>query len=302
LREHYRIEREPQLPVRSNITYFLYTHEKSDNAFLTNLGETGMTSMKIEQLFSVTDKVVLVTGGGRGIGRMIAQGFVENGARVYISSRKIDDLSSTVDELSPLGFCEFIQADLASTQGRQTLIDAIAEKENRLDVLVNNAGFGWVEPLDEFSEAGYDKVMDINVKALFFLTQGFLPLLEKSGSPTQRASIINVGSTEGNKITEQLNFNYGASKAAVHYLTRKFAFHLADRNIRVNAIAPGRFESRMQLELETAEGRELATESVPLKRIGEPSDMVAIAIYFASAASENVTGEVTTVDSGFHLL
>lgn len=169
-------------------------------------------------------------------------------------------------------------------------------------MLVNNAGFGWVEPLDEFSEAGFDKVMDINVKALFYLTQGFLPLLEASGTAERRTAVINVGSTEGNRLTPQLNFNYGASKAAVHYLTRKFAFHVAARNIRVNAIAPGAFESRMQPGLETEEGRAASVAGVPLKRIGEPTDMAAIAIYLASAASENVTGEVITVDAGYHLV
>ena len=260
-----------------------------------------MTSMMIEDLFAVRDKVIVVTGGGRGIGRMIAHGFVTNGARVYISSRKLDDLKTAGNEFAALGSCEVVQADLATGDGRQHLIDTITAREGKLDVLVNNAGFGWVEPLDEFSETGFDKVMDINVKALFYLTQGFLPLLEQSGTSTRRSSVINVGSTEGNKITPQLNFNYGASKAAVHYLTRILAFHLADRNIRVNAIAPGAFESRMQPNLETKEGRAASIAGVPLRRIGEPTDMAAVAIYLAAVASENVTGEIVTVDAGFHL-
>ncbi len=255
--------------------------------------------MKISELFSVADKVVVVTGGGRGIGKMIAQGFVENGAKVYISSRKLDDLTKTADEFKLLGFCEYVQADLTETEGRQALIDTIAESEGGLDVLVNNAGFGWVEPVEEFSEAGYDKVMDINVKAPFFLTQGFLPLLEKRGTPERRSSVINVGSSEAFKITPQLNFNYGASKAAIHYLTRKFAFHLSDRNVRFNTIAPGAFESRMQPTLVTEEGRSQMAARVPLRRIGAPSDMAGIALYFASAASENVTGAVTVVDAGW---
>ena len=132
-----------------------------------------MTSMMIEDLFAVRDKVIVVTGGGRGIGRMIAHGFVTNGARVYISSRKLDDLKTAGNEFAALGSCEVVQADLATGDGRQHLIDTITAREGKLDVLVNNAGFGWVEPLDEFSETGFDKVMDINVKALFYLTKGF---------------------------------------------------------------------------------------------------------------------------------
>ena len=260
-----------------------------------------MSGMKISELFSVADKVVVVTGGGRGIGKMIAQGFVENDARVYISSRKLDDLTKTVDEFKSLGFCECVQADLTTPEGRRVLIDTIAETEGGLDVLVNNAGFGWVEPFDEFSEVGYDKVMDINVKAPFFLTQGFMPLLESRGTPTRRSSVINVGSTEALKVTPQLNFTYGASKAAIHYLTRKFAFHLSDRNVRFNTIAPGAFVSRMQPTLFDEEGRRAKAAAVPLSRIGEPSDMAAIAIYFASSASENVTGAVSVVDAGYGL-
>ena len=260
-----------------------------------------MSSMKISDLFSVADKVVVVTGGGRGIGKMITQGFVENGARVYISSRKLEDLKKTADEFGSLGVCEYVQADLATKEGRQGLIDAIAEKEGGLDVLVNNAGFGWVEPFEEFSEEGYDKVMDINVKAPFFLTQGFMPLLEKRGRPERRSSVINVGSTEALKITPQENFNYGASKAAIHYLTRKFAFHFSDRNVRFNTIAPGAFVSRMQPTLFDEEGRRSKAAAAPLKRIGEPTDMAGIAIYFASPASENVTGAVAVVDAGWGL-
>ena len=204
-----------------------------------------MSSMKISDLFSVADKVVVVTGGGRGIGKMITQGFVENGARVYISSRKLEDLKKTADEFGSLGVCEYVQADLATKEGRQGLIDAIAEKEGGLDVLVNNAGFGWVEPLEEFSEEGYDKVMDINVK--------------------------------------------------------KFAFHFSDRNVRFNTIAPGAFVSRMQPTLFDEEGRRSKAAAAPLKRIGEPTDMAGIAIYFASPASENVTGAVAVVDAGWGL-
>ena len=257
-------------------------------------------TMKIQDLFSVDGKVVVVTGGGRGIGRMIVRGFVENGARVYICSRKVADLDATVDALSSLGFCRSVQVDLATSEGRAHLVESLGEAEGCVDTLVNNAGFGWVEPIDEFSEAGYDKVMDINLKAPFFLTREFLGLLKKNASATSPSTVINVGSTEGNVLTAQLNFNYGASKAGIHYLTRKFAYHFAPE-IRVNAIAPGAFESRMQPTFATDEGKRESAAGVPLKRIGEPEDMAAAAIYLASHASNNVTGEVITVDAGFHL-
>ncbi len=190
-----------------------------------------MSSMKISELFSVADKVVVVTGGGRGIGKMIAQGFVENGAKVYISSRKLDDLTKTADEFKLLGFCEYVQADLTETEGRQALIDTIAESEGGLDVLVNNAGFGWVEPVEEFSEAGYDKVMDINVKAPFFLTQGFLPLLEKRGTPERRSSVINVGSSEAFKITPPAEFQLRSEQGGDP---------LPDAEVRVPPLRPER--------------------------------------------------------------
>jgi NAD(P)-dependent dehydrogenase (short-subunit alcohol dehydrogenase family) len=183
-------------------------------------------SLKLEDMFGVDGKVVIVTGGSRGIGRMIAQGFVENGARVTITSRKVDQCDATADELSSLGHCVSIPADLSTSEGRERFIAAFREQETNLDVLINNAGAAWGAPFDEFPESGYDKVMDINVKAIFMLTQALLPMLENGASTDDPARVINVGSIDAMKVSFQDNYSYGASKAAVHWMTKNFALKL----------------------------------------------------------------------------
>jgi len=251
----------------------------------------------MKNLFDVSGKVALVTGGSRGIGEMIAEGYVANGVRTYISARKADACDATAARLSELGECISIPADLSTLDGIQHLADEIKSREGQLDILVNNAGATWGAPIEEFPEAAWDKVMDINVKGPFFLTQALLPLLEASASAEDPARIINVGSIDGLNVNKMGTYSYGPSKAAIHHLTRTLASHLADRHITANAIAPGPFPSKMTAGVQAAFGDEI-TAGVPLKRWGEPADMAGAAIYLASKAGAYVSGAVVPVDGG----
>ncbi len=251
----------------------------------------------MQNLFDLSGKVALVTGGSRGIGEMIAEGFVANGVRTYISSRKAEACDATAERLSEQGECVSIPADLSTNQGISALADEIKARESRLDILVNNAGATWGASIEKFPESGWDKIMDINVKGPFFLTQALLPLLEMSAKPEDPARIINVGSIDGINVNKLGTYSYGPSKAAIHHLTRTFASHLADRNITANAIAPGPFPSKMTAGIAQAMGDKIR-ENVPLKRWGEPEDMAGIAIFLSSKASAYVSGAVIPVDGG----
>jgi NAD(P)-dependent dehydrogenase (short-subunit alcohol dehydrogenase family) len=251
----------------------------------------------MKDLFSVRGKVALVTGGSRGIGFMIAQGFLENGAKVYIASRKQAELDQASAELGKLGPCTAFPADLSNEAGCRSLAQAVAAREGALHVLVNNAGANWAAPIAEYPDAGFDKVMDTNVKGVFHLTRFCLPMLEKAASADDPARVINVGSIDGLHVPAFETYAYPASKAAVHHLTRVLARQLAARHITVNAIAPGPFESKMMAEtLRRFEDAILAT--CPLRRIGRPEDMAGVAIYLASKAGSYVTGAVIPVDGG----
>jgi NAD(P)-dependent dehydrogenase (short-subunit alcohol dehydrogenase family) len=228
---------------------------------------------------------------------MIAEGFVENGVKTYISSRNVGACDATAERLSRQGRCIALPADLSTAEGISGLVAAIKRREARLDILVNNAGATWGAAIDEFPENGWDKIMAINVKSPFFLTQALLPLLEQAASPEDPARIIMVGSIDGLNVNRLPTFSYGPSKAAVHHLTRMLAAHLADRKITVNAIAPGPFPSKMMAHTLETMGEKIR-KSVPLKRIGEPGDMAGAAIYLASKASSYVTGVVIPVDGG----
>ena len=251
----------------------------------------------MDNLFDVSGKVALVTGGSRGIGEMIAEGFVAAGVRTYISARKADACDATAARLSEFGECISIPADLSSAEGIANLAGAIREREDRLDILVNNAGATWGAALEEFPEAAWDKVMDVNVKGPFFLTQALLPLLEAGATAADPARIINIGSIDGLNVNKLGTYSYGPSKAAVHHLTRTFASHLAERNITANAIAPGPFPSKMTAGIAKTMGDEIR-DHVPLKRWGEPADMAGTAIFLASKAGAYVSGAVIPVDGG----
>jgi NAD(P)-dependent dehydrogenase (short-subunit alcohol dehydrogenase family) len=251
----------------------------------------------MRDLFSVEGKVALVTGGSRGIGEMIAEGYVANGVRTYISARKVEACDATAGRLSKIGECISIPADLSTTEGIGALVNEIKTREQRLDILVNNAGATWGEPIEDFPESAWDKIMAINVKSPFFLTQALLPLLENAASSEDPARIIMVGSIDGLNVNQLPTFSYGPSKAAVHHLARTLASHLADRHITVNAIAPGLFPSRMTAGIIDAMGEKIV-QGTPLKRQGRPEDMAGVAIYLASRAASFVTGVVIPVDGG----
>lgn len=251
----------------------------------------------MKDLFDLQGKVALVTGGSRGIGEMIATGFVSNGVKTYISSRKADACDATAEKLSKIGECISIPADLSTIEGIDYLVSEIEKHEEKIHILVNNAGATWGAPIEDFPESGWDKVMTINVKSPFFLTKRMLKLLEASGDHKDPARVINIGSIDGLHVNPMDTYSYGPSKAAIHHLTRTLAQHLVGRHINVNAIAPGPFESHMMAYTLKNFGEQVIAR-VPRKRIGEPEDMAGAAIYLASKASSYVTGVVIPVDGG----
>jgi NAD(P)-dependent dehydrogenase (short-subunit alcohol dehydrogenase family) len=251
----------------------------------------------MKDLFEVSGKVALVTGGSRGIGEMIAEGYVANGVKTYISARKAEACNATAARLSEIGECISIPADLSTAAGIAELVEQIKSREDRLDILVNNAGAAWGEPIETFPEAAWDKVMTINVKSPFFLTRELLPLLENAAAAEDPARVIMIGSVDGINVNSRQTFAYGPSKAAVHHLARTLAAHLAPRNITANAIAPGLFPSNMTAGLMEHMGDEIVA-GTPLKRHGRPEDMAGVAIYLASKSASFVTGVVIPVDGG----
>ncbi|MFK7801360.1 MAG: SDR family oxidoreductase [Anaerolineae bacterium] len=262
-----------------------------------------MNTLTLSNLFSVKDKTVLVTGGSRGIGLMIAQAYVANGAKVYISSRKADVCEAVAAELTAGalngGQCIALPADLASNAGREALVDELKAKEESLDILFNNAGATWGAPFEEFPEVGYDKTMDINVKAIFLLTRDLMPMLKASGTKSDPARVVNIGSIDGIHVPIFNNFPYAASKAAVHQLTRVLAAELGKENITVNAIAPGFFPSKMtQFMIDDPDGLKQFESTCPLGRVGSPEDMGGLALFLGSRAGAYMNGAIVPIDGG----
>ena len=251
-------------------------------------------------LFSIEGKTALVTGGSRGIGKMIATGFVEAGAKVYIAARKHAASLETAAELSKIGECTAFEADLSSEEGCRALADEIASREEKLDILVNNAGATWAVPIEDFGDAAWDRALSVNVKGVFHMTRFLLPQLREAATPEDPARVINIGSIDGLRAPRMDTYSYSASKAAVHMLTRHLAAKLAP-SITVNAIAPGPFESKMMAETLRSFGDQIAA-SAPLKRIGRPDDMAGTAIFLASRAGSYLTGTVIPVDGGISTL
>jgi NAD(P)-dependent dehydrogenase (short-subunit alcohol dehydrogenase family) len=253
-------------------------------------------SSSASNLFSISGKTALVTGGTRGIGKMIAEGFIEAGAVVYISSRKADACAEVAAELSTKGVCIGIPANLSTESGCRGLANEMGLRVDRLDILVNNAGATWGAPLAEYDETAFERVLALNVKGVFHLTKFLLPLLQAAGTTEEPARIINVGSIEGFSVPLLENYAYSASKAAVHHLTRHLAKRLAPA-ITVNAIAPGPFQSKMMAATLDTFGEQIVA-SAPLKRIGRPDDIAGAAIYLSSRAGAYLTGAVIPVDGG----
>jgi len=249
--------------------------------------------MDCSSLFRLDGRIALVTGGSRGIGRMIAEGFLAQGATVYIAARKAAACVATAEELGPN--CIPLPVDVATVEGCRALAAALAEREARLDILVNNAGAAWGVAFEEFPEQGWDKVMDLNVKSPFFLTQALHPLLKAAGVD-RPAKVINISSIDGQRLNPWETYSYHASKAALIYLTKRMAARLVRDRINVTSIAPGAFASEMNRA--ARDHGDAVAQAIPAGRIGEPEDMAAAAIYLASRAGDYVVGETITVDGG----
>jgi NAD(P)-dependent dehydrogenase (short-subunit alcohol dehydrogenase family) len=248
-------------------------------------------------LFSLQGRVALVTGGSRGIGRMIAAGFIAQGARVYISSRKADICQKTAAELSKSGgSCVALAVDTSTVAGAKELAKAFGAREAKLDILVNNAGAAWLEKFDAFPEKGWDKVMDLNLKAPFFLTQALVGALRAAATKARPAKVINIASIDGVSVNPQETYSYAASKAGLIHLTRRMALRLIEDNIVVSAIAPGAFSSDMNTD--ARDRAEMVAARIPAKRIGTDEDMAGAAIYLASRAGDYVVGSTLIVDGG----
>ena len=252
----------------------------------------------MNDLFSLKGRVALVTGGSRGIGRMIAAGFVAQGARVYVSSRKAEACQATAAELSVGGECIALPADVSTLAGAQGLAQAFAAREPALDILVNNAGAAWGESFDTFPEKGWDKVVDLNMKAPFFLTQALIGSL-RAAARSRVAKVINIVSIDGISVNQWETYSYAASKAGLIHLTKRMSLALIKDNIAVSAIAPGAFASEMNRD--ARDNAAEAVKRIPAGRIGSDEDMAGAAIYLASRAGDYVVGSTLVVDGGITL-
>ena len=255
--------------------------------------------MDIQKLFGLHGRIALVTGGSRGIGAMIVEGYLAAGCeRVYISARKTAQVEAAVVDFNSRysGKVIGLPIDLSSVEGCRALAKELEAREERLDILVNNAGAAWGEPFEGFPEAGWDKVMDLNVKSPFFLTQALYPLLKAGGAGGQPAKVINIGSIDGQRLNPWETYSYHASKSAILYLTKRLAARLIQDNIIVTAIAPGAFQSEMNKA--ARDHGDAVANNIPARRIGIPEDMAAAAIYLAAPSGNYVIGDTITVDGG----
>jgi NAD(P)-dependent dehydrogenase (short-subunit alcohol dehydrogenase family) len=250
----------------------------------------------MQDLFSLRDRIALVTGGSRGIGRMIATGFLQQGAKVYITARKAAACDSTAAELSALGECISLPADVSTVEGARKLAAEITRREPRLDILVNNAGAAWGEDFDTFPEQGWDKVVDLNMKTPFFLTQALHATLKGAATAGRPAKVINIASIDGISVNPWETYSYTASKAGLIHLTKRMALRLAQDHIVVNGIAPGPFPSEMNKE--ARDHGDAVAHRVPAGRVGTTEDMAGAAIFLASRAGDYVVGETIVVDGG----
>ena len=259
--------------------------------------------LALANLFGLDGKVAVVTGGSRGIGFMIASGLVANGVRTYITARKADACDAAAAELSEYGECISFPADLSTADGLGSFVDRLTERESQIDILVNNAGAAWGAPLGEFPEMGFDKVMDLNVKAPFMLTQALLPQLKAGATAEDPARVIMIGSIDGIRVPLGDNYSYSASKAGIHMMARHMAAHLVRDNITINSLAPGPFESKMMAyRLDDPDSRKMVEAGVPRRRIGTPQDIAGTVIFLAGRAGAYTTGSVIPVDGGISTL
>jgi NAD(P)-dependent dehydrogenase (short-subunit alcohol dehydrogenase family) len=250
----------------------------------------------MDELFSLKGRVALITGGSRGIGKMIAEGFVRGGVKTYISARKAEACEATAKELSKYGTCIALPANASGLDGAKAMAQAFLAKEKKLDILVNNAGAAWGADFDEFPESGWDKVMDLNVKTPFFLTQALHSALKAAATLERPAKVINIASVDGISVNPQETYSYHASKAGLIHLTKRMAIRLIQDNIVVSAIAPGAFASDMNRD--ARDHGDAVAKRIPSRRIGSAEDMAGAAIFLASRAGDYVVGSTIVVDGG----
>ncbi|MGY3486857.1 NAD(P)-dependent dehydrogenase (short-subunit alcohol dehydrogenase family) [Bradyrhizobium sp. USDA 4011] len=258
-----------------------------------------MEERMFKDLFSLKGRVALVTGGSRGIGKMIAAGFLAQGAaRVYITARKAGPCEATAQELTAAydGECIALPIDISTVEGCDKLANEIIKREPKLDILVNNAGAAWGADFDEFPESGWDKVMNLNVKSIFFLTKALAKPLRAAATHDRPGKVINIASIDGIFVNPMETYSYAASKAAVIHLTRRMATRLIKDNINVTAIAPGAFKSDMNRA--ARDHADEVAQRVPSRRVGSDEDMAGTAIYLASRAGDYVVGNTIAVDGG----
>ena len=274
----------------------------------TRIGATAGPAGKVwwgavDDLFSLSGKVAVVTGGSRGVGFMIARGLIEADVKVYITGRKAEACDAAAAELGGPDQCVSVPGDLSTGDGVAAVADRIKAAEAKVHILVNNAGASWGEPIETYPEAGFDKVLDTNVKGVFYMTQQLLPPLRAAATADDPARVINIGSVDGISVPVMESYAYSASKAAVHMLSRHLARRLVDDNITVNAIAPGFFHSKMTAFMfETPELEEQILGRIPMRRAGAPEDIAGTVIYLSSRAGAYVTGAIVPVSGGFATL
>ena len=255
-----------------------------------------------DKLFAVHGKVALVTGGTSGIGLMIARGLVERGVRAYVAGRDLAQSQGIAVELARLGAaaggeCKGLAADLSAADGPVTLANQLAH-EPQVHILINNAGASERGTLETLSTADWDQVLNVNLRAGFFLVQQLLPQLRAAATAADPARIINIGSIGGLHIPNWDAFPYGASKAALHHLTRALTKKLGKEHITVNAIAPGPFPSRLTDTSSDSVKRSVETY-IPLGRSGEPEDIQGLVVFLASRAGAYVNGTTIPLDGGY---
>lgn len=255
----------------------------------------------LDNLFSVEGKVALVTGGGSGIGTMATEALVRAGCKVYIASRRLESCEAVAEECNAMGpgSVTALQADLSTEKGTRALAQDLASREDHLDILVNNSGMTWGAPFDEFPRSKWDEVMALNVSAVADLTKNLMPLLRKGGTAEDPSRVVNLGSVVGTRPVSNQAYSYGASKAAIHHLTRMLANEFGSMHVTVNAIAPGPFPSRMMAHVIRDDSRKKAMEArVPLHRVGEPEDIAGVLLMLCSRAGSYITGGIIPLDGG----
>jgi NAD(P)-dependent dehydrogenase (short-subunit alcohol dehydrogenase family) len=252
----------------------------------------------IQQLFDLTGKTALVTGGSRGLGLQIARALGEQGAKIVLSSRKQADLDEAVTRLAQSGIeASAIAADVSQESAIEPLVTEAIQRLGHIDILINNAGATWGAPAEEHPLEAWDKVMNLNVRSIFLLSQA---VARQSMIPRKYGRIVNVASIAGlaGNGPDMHTIAYNTSKGAVVNFTRTLAGEWGRYGITVNALAPGFFPSKMTKGLLEHLGKDNIAQRAPLQRLGDDEDLKGAALLFASDAGKHITGQILAIDGG----